>query len=132
MDDRGEEAVLTQALNEEARHFLVERGAAGAVGDALHEYAAAMFCAAAGSAKRHVREHGESNAGLLRRFVGVADAIEGKLPQQLRLLWQMHYVDGRALSEYAAATGLGRAEALADYQALTRALAAAARDACAA
>ena len=84
------EAGLTRAMYEEGRHFLavmrVEPDAGESSNPSLviaDEYAAAMFGAAVGEAKRLVRERGEVVGEVVRRLAGSADSIEEKLSHGL-------------------------------------------------
>jgi len=112
-----EEAALSRAVKEEYRHFLAVLGE-GRAEAILREAAAAMFGAGIGEARRLVRERGERAGPELRRLAGVAEAIERRLPHRLYLAWRTHFVDGRALPEYARLAGLDDAAARADYREL--------------
>lgn len=127
-DDRRAEpqdAALDRAVREERQHFLVLLGGDPGAGQtpertqaAMDECAAAMFAAAVGEAKRLVRERGEGVSAEVRRLATMAEAIESGLPHGLYLAWRTHFVDGRALCEYARVAGLSDSAALANYREL--------------
>lgn len=110
-------------MHEETRHFLAvlsndfdpERDTDSAR-SIVRECAAAMFGAAVGEARRLVRERGDGVGAELRRLAGLAESIEVKLPHRLYLAWRAHFVDGRALAEYARIAGVDAATARGDYR----------------
>ena len=125
-DDRRvglQDAALSRAMREEHQHFLAMLGAGlGRGQNAEHtqtimsECAAAMFAAAVGEAKRLVRERGEGVSAEVRRLATMAEAIESGLPHGLYLVWRTHFVDGRALCEYARVAGVSDSAAIANYR----------------
>lgn len=127
-DDRcagHQDAALSRAMHEECRHFLAvldrDIGAGRNAERAqaiMDQCAAAMFAAAVGEATRLVRERGEGVGSEVRRLATVAEVIESRLTHRLYLAWRTHFVDGRALCEYARVAGLSNAAALANYREL--------------
>ncbi len=66
-----------------------------ALQDALCAYAATMWGAALGAAKRIVQKHaGATLSSDLRELARTAETVEEEVPPKLRELWQAHYVDG--------------------------------------
>jgi hypothetical protein len=66
-----------------------------ALQDALSAYAATMWGAALGAAKRIAQKHaGATPSPHLRELMRAAEIVEEELPPTLRELWQAHYVDG--------------------------------------
>jgi hypothetical protein len=87
----------------------------------LAQCGAAMFAAGAAAAKRLLRERGGDDEAL-RSYLEVANRMERELPPELHAMWRLHFIDGHALSEYAAGTGRDMTAACADYRDLVRAL----------
>lgn len=124
------ETAVLHAMAEEGIHFFAVLGGEPGVGtrrmpspDGVRAHAAASVGAAIGDAKRLLRERGNAVGEVVCRLATMADGLERNLPHRLYLLWRMHFVDGRALEEYAAATGRTTTVAKSNYRDLVQTLA---------
>jgi hypothetical protein len=117
---------ISRAMKEEGAFFLDTARLDGSLdsdppGDLLTQCGVAMMAAGAATAKRLLREYG-TGCETLRSYVAVADSMERKIPAELHAMWRLHFINGYALCEYAAATGRDMNAAWTDYRDLVCAL----------
>jgi hypothetical protein len=116
------EAILGGAVEAEALHYRtmmqIQDGDSG-LDALLGSLAASLAAAALGAALRFVRDHASLADRELKRQARVAAKLVDELPDELHMLWLLHYVEGYPLSVYATATGVTMAAANEDYRNLT-------------
>jgi hypothetical protein len=117
------ECVLDRAQRAEAAHFRAagraepdgERDSNEVFQELVDHCACALVLAALGAAVHYACEHPEDTTPDLRNLVNEATWVVSNLPPRLDVLWEVHYVEGRSLAEYAASAGVDARAAYADY-----------------
>jgi hypothetical protein len=87
-----------------------------------HAFGASLMAATIGAARRHLTAHPHETDEHFKRLAAEASTIESGLPLHLRRLWELHYVDGKTLDDYAVAASSDPSRARAHYQELIMAL----------